>query len=65
MSSVGLTDGTTAHWTLESNEDGVLMLVSTDGIAVGAEDPNTIGIVVHVLASATGSSIGNTATAAR
>ncbi|ROS77544.1 putative repeat protein (TIGR01451 family)/fimbrial isopeptide formation D2 family protein [Curtobacterium sp. PhB130] len=61
---VGLTDGTTAHWALESNEDGVLTLVSTDGIAVGAEDPNTIGIVVHVPASFTGSSVVNTATAA-
>ncbi|WP_420365676.1 isopeptide-forming domain-containing fimbrial protein [Curtobacterium sp. L3-7] len=61
---VGLTDGTAAHWTVESNVDGVLTLVSTDGIAAGTTDPDTIGVVVHVPASFRGSSIVNTATAA-
>ncbi|OII23429.1 hypothetical protein BIV03_11220 [Curtobacterium sp. MCBA15_016] len=60
----GLTAATQQHWTLESNEDGVLTLSSADGIAAGATDPNTIVLTVHVPASFRGSSIVNTATAA-
>lgn len=59
----GLSPETEQHWTLESNADGVLTLSSTDGIAAGATDPNTIVLTVHVPASFRGSSIVNTATA--
>jgi len=59
----GLSPETEQHWALESNEDGVLTLSSTDGIAAGASDPNTIVLTVHVPASFRGSSIVNTATA--
>lgn len=60
----GLSDATQQHWALESDEDGVITLTSTDGIAVGATDPNTIVLTVHVPASYLGSSVVNTATAA-
>ncbi len=59
-----LSAATAQHWTLESNEGGVLTLSSADGIAAGATDPNTIVLTVHVPASFRGSSIVNTATAA-
>lgn len=59
----GLSAETRQHWTLESDEDGVLTLSSADGIAAGATDPNTIVLTVHVPASFRGSSIVNTATA--
>jgi fimbrial isopeptide formation D2 family protein/uncharacterized repeat protein (TIGR01451 family) len=58
-----LSPETQQHWTLESNEGGVLTLSSADGIAAGATDPNTIVLTVHVPASFRGSSIVNTATA--
>ncbi|MBA8989115.1 putative repeat protein (TIGR01451 family)/fimbrial isopeptide formation D2 family protein [Curtobacterium pusillum] len=59
----GLSAETEQHWTLESDEDGVLTLSSSDGIAAGATDPDTIVLTVHVPASFRGSAIVNTATA--
>ena len=59
----GLSPETEQHWTLESNEDGVLTLSSAAGIAAGATDSDTIVLTVHVPASFRGSSIVNTATA--
>ncbi|WP_144760625.1 isopeptide-forming domain-containing fimbrial protein [Curtobacterium sp. 9128] len=61
---VGLTPGTAAHWRVASLEGRVLTLTSTDGIAAGTDDPHTIGVVVHVPSSFTGSSVDNVATAA-
>ncbi|WP_420369015.1 isopeptide-forming domain-containing fimbrial protein [Curtobacterium sp. L1-20] len=59
----GLSAETREHWTLESDEGGVLTLSSADGIAAGATNPNRIVLTVHVPASFRGSSIVNTATA--
>ncbi|TDN45293.1 putative repeat protein (TIGR01451 family)/fimbrial isopeptide formation D2 family protein [Curtobacterium flaccumfaciens] len=59
----GLSAETAQHWTLVSNDDGVLTLAGNDGIAVGATDPNTIVVTVHVPASFRGSAIVNTVTA--
>ncbi|MFJ4219852.1 beta strand repeat-containing protein [Curtobacterium luteum] len=61
---VGLDPATAQHWTLESNVGRVLTLTSTDGIAAGATDPDTIVLTVHVPASAVAGDVVNTVTAA-
>ncbi len=60
----GLDDASAEHWTLVSNDGGVLTLTSTDGIAAGATDPDTIVLHVHVPASADAGDVVNTVTAA-
>ncbi|WP_316300645.1 hypothetical protein, partial [Clavibacter michiganensis] len=61
---VGLDAATARHWTLESNTCRVLTLTSTDGIAAGATDPDTIVLTVHVPASTGAGDLVNAVTAA-